>query len=774
MKRLSLISIALFLTIYTFGQTANECFNKGNQYKNAKEYDKAFEWYSKGAEMGDAKSQYELGLLYQLGNGVTKNSLEAEKWWRKSANQGELWAIYSLGLMYDNGDGVMEDNIEAVKWYRKAAEQGYLDAQVNLGIMLVSGEGIPKDGKEAAIWLEKASNQGSPNAMYVLGAIYVDGKVIEQDYTKGKEYLQKAADKGYVNAMLKLGKLYEAGESVEQSFTKAEEWYKKALSIKPDNTYAKKYLTEVQEMMKSTQSKALPNLEIVENSMKFVDPSGFNAIRAEGKYTISFQLKNIGKGVGVGCVVKVEAKGSSEDIKVKDMMLRAIEAGETATIEVPITSGVNTKNGQVDFVIKVDEPNGFGTDPQFVTVNTRALEAPMVKITDYSLTSVSGKTLRKKQPFDLQLMLQNVETGQADDVTVTIDLPDDVMLIDGRRNEMISKLTGGEAKSFIYSLIVNNNYTATTIPVKVHLKEKYGKYAEDRTINLSLDQHLASTKISVNEVKQKSPTNDIVIAQLGSYVDKDIPQASIKQEKTFAVIIANENYEMVAPVPYAVNDGTTFEAYCRQALGIPNDNIHLLTDATLGKMKREVDWLRSVMKAYNGEAQILFYYAGHGIPNEQTGNPFLLPVDGYGSNTSTGYALNDLYHDLEEFPTKSVTVFLDACFSGAKREGDMLTSARGVAMKVNRTKPNGNLVSFSAAQGDETAYPMKDEKHGMFTYFLLKKFKETKGELTLGELYDYIKTNVMQQSVVKNGKMQTPDVNPSGSISNSWRDLRLK
>ena len=70
----------------------------------------------------------------------------------------------------------------------------------------------------------------------------------------------------------------------------------------------------------------------------------------------------------------------------------------------------------------------------------------------------------------------------------------------------------------------------------------------------------------------------------------------------------------------------------------------------------------------------------------------------------------------------------------------------------------GNLVVVSAAQGDQTAYPYSEKQHGLMTYFLLKKLQETKGEATLGELSDYIITNVKRVSLVEQGKSQIPSV----------------
>ena len=230
---------------------------------------------------------------------------------------------------------------------------------------------------------------------------------------------------------------------------------------------------------------------------------------------------------------------------------------------------------------------------------------------------------------------------------------------------------------------------------------------------------------------------------------------------------------MEKSVQYAENDGKAFAEYCKKTLGIPEKNVHFVTNTTLNNIKHEIKWMQDVIAVYKGEAKAIFYYAGHGIPDEQNKNAYLLPIDGYGSDVTTGYALEDLYKALGSLPSKSVTVFLDACFSGAKRDGDMLASARGVAIKVKQNNPTGNMVVFTAAQGDETAYPYKEEGHGLFTYYLLKKLQETKGDVTLGELGDYIKTQVERQSIVTNGKLQSPSILPASSIGNGWKEWKL-
>ena len=256
-------------------------------------------------------------------------------------------------------------------------------------------------------------------------------------------------------------------------------------------------------------------------------------------------------------------------------------------------------------------------------------------------------------------------------------------------------------------------------------------------------------------------------------VDMNIPETGTVADKTFAVVIANEEYTREARVPFALRDGEVFAEYCQKTLGIPERNIRLVKNATLNDMKFQLNWLSQVLGAYNGTARAIVYYAGHGIPDEADKGACLLPVDGYGSDVSTGFSLKDFYGMLSSAPAESMTVFLDACFSGTKRESGMLASARGVAIKVRDEAPQGNLVVFTAAQGDETAYQYAEKGHGMFTYFLLKKLQESKGDVTLGELGDYITGEVKKASVVNNNKIQTPTVIPAAGMT-GWRGWKLK
>ena len=87
------------------------------------------------AERGDAQAQFNLGMMYYKGRGVSQDDAEAFKWYRQAAERGVAEAQFNLGVMYDKGRGVSQDDAEAVRWYRQAADQGFARAQFLLGAM---------------------------------------------------------------------------------------------------------------------------------------------------------------------------------------------------------------------------------------------------------------------------------------------------------------------------------------------------------------------------------------------------------------------------------------------------------------------------------------------------------------------------------------------------------------------------------------------------------------------------------------------------------------
>jgi len=113
-------------------------------------------WHSL-AEKGDADAQFQLGVMYESGQGVPPNDADAIKWYRKAAEQDDAVAQFNLSVMYAKGGS--PNHAEAALWYRLAADYGLAGAQFNLGMMYVEGQGVPKDDVQALMWLDLAASQ---------------------------------------------------------------------------------------------------------------------------------------------------------------------------------------------------------------------------------------------------------------------------------------------------------------------------------------------------------------------------------------------------------------------------------------------------------------------------------------------------------------------------------------------------------------------------------------------------------------------------------------
>lgn len=305
-------------------------------------------------------------------------------------------------------------------------------------------------------------------------------------------------------------------------------------------------------------------------------------------------------------------------------------------------------------------------------------------------------------------------------------------------------------------------YGSATEPVETH-----DKIAD----NYTPEQEKKSSQPSQSSPAQKPSAPQPATAK--SDVDINIPVTGNDASDTFVLIISNEDYYFVDDVEFALNDGRIFKEYCIKTLGVPERQIWHYENATAGIIAGGVDKMVKAMNIFD-EARAIIYYCGHGIPDEKSGDAYIVPTDGQGTNTATCYSLGSLYRCLSQSNAKSVTYFMDACFSGSNKEGSMLVAARGIAMEANEEALEGETIVFSAASGDETAMIYKEKQHGLFTYFLLKKLQESKGDISYGELADYLKKNVKKESFLTNEKVQSPTVLISPKVENKWHTYTLK
>ena len=246
----------------------------------------------------------------------------------------------------------------------------------------------------------------------------------------------------------------------------------------------------------------------------------------------------------------------------------------------------------------------------------------------------------------------------------------------------------------------------------------------------------------LNTAKSEFPLKPITI---------NFPSTSVKRDD-IAVIIGNANYKKqgkdIPNVNPAYADAEGIKQYFMQAKGIKEGNIIYLKDATGSQ-------LASVFgneKSYKGKlfnyikpkkSNVYIYYAGHGAPGEE-GDAYLVPTDTDSQTIEfTGYQLSTLYSNLGKLPAKSVTVILEACFSGGSQSGSLISKASPIIIKPKKTIIPANVKVIAAGSESQMASWEQDSSHSLFTKYFLKAMSgegdaNKDGKVSDAELKEYL------------------------------------
>jgi hypothetical protein len=524
---------------------------------------------------------------------------------------------------------------------------------------------------------------------------------------------------------------------------------------------------------------AAPDLVIRDET--FHDADSNNIIDGNENSSISLKVENLGKGDAKDVKLKVSLKNDQiSGLEFPGLKyLGLIKAGEVKEVIIPLKGTFQLTDGLAEFKMEVLEEKGFDAVPLEMKIETHPFQPPNVCVVDAVFSTEKGGQIKLNIPIQLKVLVQNTGKGVAKNIGLICQLPNENCLPLGLTDKFhVEKLMPGESKEFDYSFIANRRYSNAIIPINLRLTESYGKYSHDTVVNIAIDQTVAAKS---NVVVAALPSSELVIekASLTSEVDKNIPVSQRKDSLKFALLIGNEDYSRYqtglnseADVQFARNDAGILKEYLIKTLGFPENNVYLLLDATTGEMNQKIDLIcKRAIKA-GKEAELVFYYAGHGLPEESTRIPYLIPVDINSSNISQGIKLGDVLWRLGETGVKKVWIILDACFTGGAR-GTGLLATRSVKVKPSEDLLTGNTIVFSASSGDQSAMPYQKERHGLFTYFLLKKIQQTEGNISFGELSDYLQKMVSITSLEVNQKEQDPTVVYSQTIKEIWNKWKL-
>ena len=316
------------------------------------------------------------------------------------------------------------------------------------------------------------------------------------------------------------------------------------------------------------------------------------------------------------------------------------------------------------------------------------------------------------------------------------------------------------------------------------------------------------------------------------YVDFNIPQALSTYENAYVLIVANDDYAhtFLPTVPFAANDGEIVRRYFVRALGVPERQVKVLSNASKTQIVNEgVRWLTDLSPAVattaadgtiEPQANIFVYYAGHGycdfnnvsyiVPNNLNVEDIkaLQPKKAKGccKKKKKAAALAAVNYDIrlkpkesarltqqlisidqlcgmfKGFPVKNLTLIVDAGMDGRQRNGapmlrpDRKDDAKGKKVKRRKSNMRADAVVFLAADADKTAFSFDAQHHGFLTYFLLKEIKGIAANIesyTYQDIYESIDRKLGKESALQ-GRWQEVSGMAGGKYKDSWRQQRIK
>ncbi len=517
----------------------------------------------------------------------------------------------------------------------------------------------------------------------------------------------------------------------------------------------------------------------------FTEPSGNNVLDARETGHIAVTIKNSGKGAARGLKLRLSHHAGPQalDFDPEVLLAETLGAKKQVCRRLPITAKKSVASGIAKIRAKVMELNGFDADPVVVSFYTREFRAPELSLFLNNVSAGDNHVIDPGEEVVLSFSLKNQGKGRAAGVTVQL-MPKQkhIILLDPEQGtKSVRDLHPGHHVQVDYHFIPTKRFAEDKVHFRISAREQRSGRSVAKSIELPVDRYIPIKVIAPpTPVKPPDPTEPQL--QALSDVDQFIvgkPPPESPDEHKWAVIIGIEQYREIPPVVYALHDAQAVKAYLTKLAGVPEEQVIFLYNeyATLTDIRMVLeDRLQKLM----GAGDILYlYYAGHGVPEKQSGYPYLAPYNAFPESIRYGgYSLRDFYQALAELPASRIIAFVDACYSG-------IDSQTRPIRRVPKPLPGikaGNITVITAAQHDQVSNFFEEKNHGLFTYFLLKGLggsanQDGNAHLTVKELFRYVREQVSRHSLElapAYSKHQTPLIQPRLEKAEDWAILGSK
>jgi hypothetical protein len=273
---------------------------------------------------------------------------------------------------------------------------------------------------------------------------------------------------------------------------------------------------------------------------------------------------------------------------------------------------------------------------------------------------------------------------------------------------------------------------------------------------------VTATDINGNKDTKVIAVTRQIVKSVVKYEQLNPAQVKKQPERdAVAIIIGITNYKSLDPAEFSNDDARAFYDYAMRGLGVKPENIKLLVDESAEEaeiLKAFRTWLPARTKS---TTDVYIFYSGHGYPTPDGNGLYLIPqradrevID----DTAIPFSkINDLVNFTRP---KSVTVILDACYSGQTKAGKTLTvNARPLSIKPQTSFFPANFTVISASQSDQISSSSPELQHGILSYYLMKGMEgeadtNKDGNITFGEMVNYLVDNVGRQAAMMSRKQE--------------------
>jgi hypothetical protein len=330
------------------------------------------------------------------------------------------------------------------------------------------------------------------------------------------------------------------------------------------------------------------------------------------------------------------------------------------------------------------------------------------------------------------------------------------------------------------NVIISVRTNADTSSLKVNGEEQGGRPDGNYTIKkvARVGQDTQFTIIAT-DINGNTDTTTVIVARQpissNSNQTTSLKPESIKRapaRDAVAIIIGIQNYKRVPKADFANNDAKEFYEYAIRGLGIKPENIKLLVDEEADEIeivKAFQNWLP--LQVTKNKTDVYVFYSGHGLPSEDGQSLYFLP---YGVDkqflSRTAVGQKEVVSALVASKPKSVTMFIDACYSGQTRGGEtLLASAKPIALKTDTNAFPPNFTVISASANDQISSSSPELKHGIFSFYLMKGMEgdadgNKDGKITAGEMLEYLQDKVSRQAMSMSRKQDTQLVGDANRV----------